>query len=110
MRVLRLTISQLIAVSLGAVVVLMAAQAAATWLQLAGIGSATSVAEGRTLSMVKGQDLAEAVLRSVALSNAYALTETDGDLAAARAATDRLKEVWRRSPGHRPEMAFLSAR
>jgi methyl-accepting chemotaxis protein len=89
---IRLTISQLIAVSLGAVLVLMVVLAAVTTIELSAIGDANGVAEGRTQSLVKGQELAEALLRSVALSNAYALSETDGDLAAAKAANDQILE------------------
>jgi hypothetical protein len=51
------------------------------------------MAEGRTQSVLKGQELAEALLRSLALSNGYALSETDSDLGAARASTDKLKEA-----------------
>jgi len=94
MKLLRLNISQLIAVSLGAVLVLMVALAAVTWIELSGIGSATGMAVGRTQSVQKGQELAETLLRSLALSNRYALSESDGDLAAAKASTEALKEAF----------------
>jgi len=88
----RLNISQLIAVSLGAVLLLMVALATLTTIELSAISTANSVAEGRTETLVKGQELAEIVLRSVALSNAYALSETDGDLAAAKASGDLIAD------------------
>jgi methyl-accepting chemotaxis protein len=93
MRIIHLSISRLIGASLGLVFVLMASLAGVTWFQLTGISSTTSVAEGRTRSMIKGQDLSEALFRSVALSNAYALTESATDLADAQAANTRLKDM-----------------
>jgi methyl-accepting chemotaxis protein len=93
MSLLRLNISQLIAASLGAVVVLMVLIAGVTWIELSGIGRATSMAVGRTQSVLKGQELAEALLRSLALSNRYALNETDGDLAATKASVEDLKQA-----------------
>lgn len=71
---------------------MMAVLAGVTWLQLGGIGEAAVSADRRIEPTLKGQALIEALLRSVELTSAYARTETNGALAAARSSLDRVKE------------------
>jgi methyl-accepting chemotaxis protein len=73
----------------------MAILAATAWENLGVIGLAGATVGTRSQTALAGEDLAQSVLASIALTTAYALTESDSDLAAARSGMEQVHEKLR---------------
>ena len=87
----RLGISQKIGISLGAMVLLLVGVSVVAWSNLSTIDTAAGVVAEKIKATLGAENLKESLLESETLVTTYTLTESDGDLAAARKGLDVLK-------------------
>ena len=87
----RLGISQKIGFSLGVIMVILTAVTGVAWLNLATINTTAYVVEDRIDTTLAIGKLKEGVLDCETLVTAYIMSQSDGDLAAARKGLEQLK-------------------
>ncbi len=90
----RLGVSQKIGLGLGVIVLFLAGVSGVAWVNLATIDAAASIVTGKIDETQAAETLKANLLDSETLVTAYTLTESDGDLVAAKAGLDRLKNRW----------------
>ena len=87
----RLGISQKIGFSLGVMMMLLAGVTVVAWLNLSTVDMASGVVSGKIEGTLQAGNLKQSILESETQVTAYILTESDGDLTAARKGLERLR-------------------